>query len=351
MAATKNLVTPEALTIFATELFRTAGASTKHATSIAEALVWASVRGIDSHGVARIAPYVELLQTGVANAAPDIAERGDAPGVTVLDADHAAGPVALVAAADIAVETARVTGIATVGVQRTVHTGAIGYYTNRIAEQGMVGIAFVAGMPAMGYTGAKGKAVATSPLSIAVPGKAHPTVLLDMATATIALGKIRQHKASGTPLPEGAAATADGTPTTDPELAEMPLPLGGAKGSGMSLLFELITSVLVGAPIVEGFNGGGEGSKRHRQNALVIAIDPGAFGDHDEFLEHVDATVNAIKRLPLADGADGIFVPGERSSATARQRAAGIPIPPKAWAALEAVAGELGVPMPPSAAG
>jgi ureidoglycolate dehydrogenase (NAD+) len=346
MAASKTLVTPESLQSFATELFQKAGASAEHAASIAEVLTWASVRGIDSHGAARIAPYAEMLQNGVANANPSIVERGDAPGVVVIEADHAPGPVALSEAVDVAIATARVTGVAAVGVQRTVHTGAIGYYTNRIAEAGMVGVAFVAGMPNMGYLGAKGKAVATSPLSIAVPGETHPTVLLDMATATIALGKIRQHKASGEALPEGVAATADGTPTTDPELAEMPLPLGGAKGSGMSLLFELITSVLVGSPIVEEFHAGGDGATRHRQNALVIALDPAAFGDPTEFRRHVDATVDAVKSLPVAEGAEGIFVPGERSSATAGKRAVGVPIAPKAWSSMSTAAEELGVPMP-----
>jgi ureidoglycolate dehydrogenase (NAD+) len=343
----KQLVSPDALTSFAAALFERAGAPEEHAAAIAEVLVWASVRGIDSHGVTRIAPYVELLQQGVANPRPDIRVRGDAPGVAVIEADHAAGPVALREAVDLAVDTARVTGVAAVGVERSVHTGAIGYYTNRIAGAGMVGVAFVAGMPNMGYLGVKGKAVATSPLSIAVPGRRHATVLLDMATATIALGKIRQHKASGAPLPEGAAATADGTPTTDPALAEMPLPLGGAKGSGMSLLFELITSVLVGAPIVESFHGGGSDAKRHRQNALVIALDPAAFGDADEFRDHVDATVDALKALPVAEGAEGIFVPGERSSGVAARRSAeGVPIAPKVWSSLEAVAAELGTPMP-----
>ncbi|MFJ8824289.1 Ldh family oxidoreductase [Streptomyces sp. NPDC102467] len=92
------------------------------------------------------------------------------------------------------------------------HTGAIGYYVAKIAEAGLLGIGVVAGMPNMGYTGVRGPAVATSPLAIAAPAPAsaqqgRAPLLLDMATATIALGKIRQAKASGTPLPEGAAAT------------------------------------------------------------------------------------------------------------------------------------------------
>lgn len=142
--------------------------------------------------------------------------------------------MALTAAAEKAVRRPRETGIASVGVRRTVRTGAIGYYVSRIAGQGPVGLGFVAGMPTMGCAGVQGAAVATSPLAIAVPAREHAPLLLDMATVTIALGGIRQARASGPPLPEGAAATGDGAATADPEQAVMPLPLGGAKGSGMS---------------------------------------------------------------------------------------------------------------------
>ncbi|MCZ0991247.1 Ldh family oxidoreductase [Streptomyces diastatochromogenes] len=230
--------------------------------------------------------------------------------------------MALAAAADEAVRRARETGIASVGVRRTVHTGAIGYYVSKIAEQGLVGIGFVAGMPNMGYTGVKGAAVATSPLAIAVPAREYAPLLLDMATATIALGKIRQARANGTPLPEGAAATRDGTPTTDPEQAAMPLPLGGAKGSGMSLAFELLTSVLVGAPIFSAFHSDDPQGREHRQNALLIALAPAAFGDPDVFVAAVDDTLATLKALPLAEGADGVFYPGERSASVAEARGA-----------------------------
>ncbi len=341
-------VSSDDLAAFAAAVFESAGVSAEHAAAMSEVLVWASVRGVDSHGATRIAPYVGLLRSGIANPQPHIEVRTSLPGVAVLEADRAPGPVALTKAADLAVTMSESAGVASVGVRRTVHTGAIGYYTNRIAQAGLVGIAFVAGMPNMAYTGAKGKAVATSPLSIAVPSERRSAVLLDMATATMALGKIRGHKASGTPLPEGAAATADGTPTTDPDLATMPLPLGGAKGSGMSLAFELITSVLVGEPIVEAFHTDPQAGRKHRQNALIIALSPAAFGDSQDFMAHVDATVDALKTLPNADGAEGIFVPGERSSAIAADRAiSGVPVSPKLWDTLSEVASELGVPLPP----
>ncbi|MFD7326254.1 Ldh family oxidoreductase [Streptomyces sp. NPDC059875] len=346
----KVLVPADELRTFAAALLETGGLSPEHARTTADVFVWAARRGVDSHGTARVPAYLDLLAKGVANAKPDITIESSTPAAAVLDADRAPGPVALSAAAEEAVNRARTTGIAAVGVRRTVHTGAIGYYVSKIAEHGLIGIGFVAGMPNMGYTGVKGAAVATSPLAIAVPAADHAPLLLDMATATIALGKIRQAKAAGTPLPEGAAATEDGTPTTDPDKAVMPLPLGGAKGSGMSLAFELLTSVLVGAPIFADFHSDNPQGRKHRQNALLIALDPAAFGGTEPFIQSVDATLSTLKTLPPADGSDAVFYPGERSAATAADRTAGgIPVAPKVWKQLTKVAADRGVALPATA--
>lgn len=348
--APKVLVAADELTTFVTALFEGAGTSPAHARTISEVLIWAGLRGVDSHGVARVPRYLELLHSGEANATPAMRLDSSAAGVAVavLDADRAPGPVALTAAATEAVARARTNGIGAVGVRRTVHTGAIGYYTSLIAAQGLVGIAFVAGMPNMSYPGVKGAAVATSPLSIAVPAPGRPAVVLDMATAGIALGKIAQYRNAGTPLPEGTAATLDGVPTTDPNLAKMPLPLGGAKGAGMSLLFELITSVLVGAPILSSFHSSAPDGKVHRQNALLIALDPGAFGE--EFGGAVGATLDTLKGLPRADEATEVLYPGERSAGVERTRTAGgIPVAAKVWGELQLAAEKFGVAVPVAA--
>jgi ureidoglycolate dehydrogenase (NAD+) len=347
----KVRVPAEDLRTFSAALLEKGGLSAEHARTTADVFVWAALRGVDSHGIARVPAYLELLAKGVANAEPDLRTEPGAPAATVLHADRAPGPVALTAAADEAVRRARTNGVAAVGVRETVHTGALGYYVSRIADQGLVGIGFVAGMPNMGYTGVKGAAVATSPLAVAVPGASssdRPPLLLDMATATIALGKIRQAKAAGTPLPEGAAATADGTPTTDPEQAVMPLPLGGAKGSGMSLTLELLTSVLVGAPIFAAFHSDDPAGRKHRQNALLIALDPAAFGGGTrDFTTAVDATLGTLKALPVADGADGVHYPGERSAGIAAERGTqGVPVAPKVRADLTSHAERLGVRLP-----
>ncbi|MFV2194972.1 Ldh family oxidoreductase [Nocardiopsis sp. LOL_012] len=347
MAPPKTVVPADALAAFVTDLFRAAGTTPEHARTISDVLTWASLRGVDSHGMSRVPRYLELLASGEANAEADITVESTVPGVAVVDADRAPGPVALSIAADEAAERARANGVGTVAVRRTVHTGAIGYYTSRIAEQGLIGLGFVAGMPNMAYTGVKGAAVATSPLAISVPARGRPPVLLDMATATIALGKIAQYRNSGTELPEGAAATADGVPTTDPNLAKMPLPLGGAKGAGMSLLFELITSVLVQAPILSSFHGDDPDGRVHRQNALVIAFDPAAFGDADAYAEDVALALDTLKGLPRADEGTEIRYPGENSAAVAVDRSGnGVPVAAKVWKQITAAAEKLDVQVP-----
>jgi LDH2 family malate/lactate/ureidoglycolate dehydrogenase len=208
----------------------------------------------------------------------------------------------------------------------------------------MAAIGVVAGMPNMAYAGARGAAVATSPLSVAVPARRHPTVLLDMATAVMALGRIAQLKAAGQELPHGVAVTREGDPTTDPALAAVPLPVGGPKGSGMSLVFEMLASGLAANSIVPAYH---SGDRRHRQNAFILAVDVSAFTDLQEFTAAVDATVDAIKALPRADEAREVLVPGERGQRTETERlVSGIPLGPKVWRELTGAASGLGVPVP-----
>jgi LDH2 family malate/lactate/ureidoglycolate dehydrogenase len=317
------------------------------AAVLARVLVWANLRGIDSHGVSRALRYVELCEKGDANVRPEISVERPRPSVLIVEADRAPGPIALNAAMTEAIETARETGVAWAAVRATTLTGALGYYTSLAAEAGMIGIGIVAGMPNMAYEGARGAAVATSPLSIAVPAQREPTVLLDMATAVIALGKITQYRNQGKELPPGVAVTKDGTPTTDPELAAIPLPLGGAKGSGMSLVFELLTSVLAGNAIVSAFHGDQPDGKRHRQNAALLALDVSALAPLDEFRRAVDETLDTVKSLPRLDDDQEIRFPGERGARSeAARRSGGIPLPKKLWESLLAEADRLGIETP-----
>jgi LDH2 family malate/lactate/ureidoglycolate dehydrogenase len=345
--AAKVLVDADDLRAVVAGVFQARGTREADAAAVADALVWANLRGIDSHGVSRVPRYLELFDKGesVADAAPAVTRPRAA--IAIVDAHAAPGPVALNRAVDEAVAAARTCGVGWASVRGTVHTGAIGYYTSRAAQAGMAAIGVVAGVPNMAYAGARGAAVATSPLSVAVPAGRHELVLLDMATAVMALGRIAQLKAAGKELPPGAALTAEGEPTTDPALAKVPTPVGGPKGSGMSLVFEMLASGLAANPIVSGYHSGTKEGRRHRQNAFLLAIDIAAFLPLADFKESVDETVDAIKALPPADETSEILIPGERGkrSETTR-RSGGIPLGPKVWRELTEIATGLGVEVP-----
>jgi LDH2 family malate/lactate/ureidoglycolate dehydrogenase len=345
--AAKVLVDADDLRAVVAGVFRARGTREADAVAVADALVWANLRGIDSHGVSRVPRYLELFDKGesVAGAVPAVTRPRAA--IAIVDAHAAPGPVALNRAVDEAVAAARTCGVGWASVRGTVHTGAIGYYTSRAAQAGMAAVGVVAGVPNMAYAGARGAAVATSPLSVAVPAGRHDLVLLDMATAVMALGRIAQLKAAGKELPPGVALTAEGEPTTDPALAKVPTPVGGPKGSGMSLVFEMLASGLAANPIVPAYHSGTKEGRRHRQNAFLLAIDITAFLPLADFKESVDETVDAIKALPPADETSEILIPGERGKRSeATRRSAGIPVGPKVWRELTEIATALGVEVP-----
>lgn len=343
----KVVVAADELKELVAGIFAARSASAADAETVAKALVWANLRGIDSHGVSRVPRYLELFDKGesVADAVPTVQRLRAA--IAIVDAHAAPGPVAMNRAADEAVACARDCGIGWASVRGTVHTGAIGYYASRIARTGMAAVCVVAGVPNMAYPGAAGAAVATSPLAVALPAGRHELVLLDMATAVMALGRIAQLKAAGQELPPGAALTADGEPTTDPALAKVPVPVGGAKGGGMSLVFEMLASGLAANPIVPAYHSGSKEGRRHRQNGFLLAIDVAAFLPLAEFTATIDDTVDAIKSLPPVAGAGEILVPGERGRRTAAERdKAGIPLGQKVWRELSEIATSLDVPVP-----
>lgn len=328
MPPVKKRVDVNDLKTFVVDLLTAYDVNPEHAKSMADVFTWANLRGVDSHGVARVARYIELFDKGDANRTPDMVNHALRPALNMIDADFAPGAVAMTRGVDLAVDLAKTQGVGWVQVKNTVHAGAMGYYVERLANAGMVGIVMLAGMPNMAYPGARPAAVATSPFAVGVPSKDGAPFLLDMATATIALGKIKQYKIRGEALPENSAVTAEGLPTTDASLAKMPLPLGGMKGAGMSLAFELLTSVLSGGPVVSPIHNKVEGAKRHRQNAVVIAVDPAAFGDPDTFQAAVADTMASIRGLAPVDPDETVGVPGDRGGAIAQTRGSkGIPLP------------------------
>jgi len=345
---TRPVVVPApVLRDFAAALLEQAGLPAEDADAVAEALLWANLRGVDSHGVSRLPQYLKFIRDGVIATRPVMRVVADAPAVAVLDAGHAAGPVAMRRAVGMALEKAAAAGIGLAMVRETTHTAAIGCYTQAIARAGMAAFGVNASVPLMAYYGTRAAAVSTAPLSIAVPGPADSPVVFDMSTGAIALGKLAQARRLGTPLDAGLALDADGNPTTDPQKAAIPLPLGGPKGAGLALMIELVTSVAMGSPILAEYLAATPGGRRHRQNALLIAIDVFRFCDAAAFRADVGRTIAAIKALPAAAAAGAILAPGERGDREHAQRAAaGIPLPPGTRTELAEAAQAAGVALP-----
>ena len=343
----EHIVTEAALTRFAVGLFAASGVPETDAELIAKVLIWSNLRGVDSHGVLRIPGYLARIGNGLNNPAPDIRILTDLPAATVLDADRAFGQVALGRASAIAIDKAAAAGIGLCLVRGATHMGAIGYFALEAAAEGMAGIVINVSRPNMVYPGARSAGIATSPIAIAVPGATHAPLMLDMATATQSMGKIQLARDTGTLLGEGWAVDSDGNPTTDPEKAAIPTALGGHKGGGLSLMFECLTSLMVGNPLIAPFIEGAPDGRRHSQNGLMIAIDISKFGDVGDYAREVDRLAAAVKTLPRADGVKEILVPGERGDRVLEERrASGIPLPAGTWARLTDVAGPLGMEMP-----
>jgi LDH2 family malate/lactate/ureidoglycolate dehydrogenase len=183
-----------------------------------------------------------------------------------------------------------------------------------------------------------------------VPGGEHGPIVLDMSTGVVARGRLVQARKIGRAIPAGWALDRDGNPTTDPQAALIPLPVGGPKGSGLSLMIELITSLLVANPIIAGALADTPDGRRHRQNGLALAIDVSRFSDPSGFRAEVDRVIAALKALPRVPGVVEVLMPGERGARTldARQRR-GIPLPRAIVEELRGVADRFGVPMVPSA--
>jgi hypothetical protein len=181
------------LTRFATDIFARAGLPRADAGVVAEVLVWANLRGVDTHGVMRVPRYIDLIENGDMNPEPAIRIRTETPASVLIEADRAAGPVAMMRAVSEAVRKARGAGVGLALVRATTHTAALGYYTLAIARERMAGIALAGSWPNVVYHGARAAGVSTSPISIAVPGG--EPVVLDMATSLVSMGKLNQAKA------------------------------------------------------------------------------------------------------------------------------------------------------------
>jgi ureidoglycolate dehydrogenase (NAD+) len=345
MSREKIVVGHEELQRFIRDVFVVAGASETDAGAFADGLVWANLRGVDGHGVSRLPRYLKYVDSGEIDVKAQPELIVDRAATFVIDGHHGFGPVAGMQASALAVARAKQAGVCYGLIRETTHTGAIGRYAQWIAERGCAAIILAAGQTLMAYHGARVASLGTSPIAMAVPSSKGP-IVLDMATSTISNGKILQARATNETLPAETVLTAMGEATTDPRAAEILLPVGGAKGSGLSFMIEMLVSVLGAAPIQARVLGP-EKRRRHTSNMALIAVDVAAFRPPGEFVSDADMLASLIKALPRQTGFDEILLPGERSGRTeAQRRKSGIPIPGKLWDELEAITRPQSIRMP-----
>lgn len=332
---------------FAKNVFLKIGLPSEDAALEAEVLVWANLRGVDSHGVLRIPSYVDMVARGDMNPRPTIRVETETPGTLLVEGDRAFGPVVTVFTVKQVLAKARAVGIGWGLIRNTTHQGAMAYYALMAAHAGMAGIAIVCSPPNMAPYGARAPGVHNSPIAIAVPAGRHRPLCLDMATSVAAGGKLLLARDQGVPLPAGWALDRAGNPTTDAKLATILVPAGGAKGSGLAMMFESLTSLMVGNPLLAPALEGQAGADRHRQNSVVAAVNVAAFTDLARYRDHVDRTIDGLRGLPRAEGFDRVQVAGEPEDRAAEERRRdGIPLPRGTVANLRRVAERFGVPVP-----
>jgi LDH2 family malate/lactate/ureidoglycolate dehydrogenase len=303
----------------------------------ARVLLWADLRGIDSHGVSMIASsYRRMRDAGVLNLQPKLETVVDLPAVATIDGDGGLGHYPSVTAMELAIAKGRQCGIAAVAVRNSNHYGAAGYYAGMAAEAGLIGISMTgvhvaATVPTFGAEPRFG----TNPIAFAAPAGRNRPFLLDMATSTVAIGKLVLASRAGKPLPAGWALDQAGQPLTDAKRARETrhlTPLGGTrelgshKGYGLAMMVDILCSTLSGAayaPARAPF----KPDEAYDVGHFFLTMDPGAFRDKAGFLDDLDAMIDTLHATKRADPAQPVLVAGDPEAAIEQaRRAHGIPL-------------------------
>lgn len=339
------------LLAFCSACFEKLGLSRQNARLTAENLIFANLRGVDSHGVIRMKIYAERLRAGgfKPKVRPKIvAERESS---ALIDAQHGVGQVATTSAMKLAIAKAAKTGAAVVSVKNSNHFGASAFYAMRALKHGMVGFASTNAGPTMAPTGGREARLGNNAMAIAVPAGKFPPIVLDMATGAAAWGKIFVAQQEKRKIPATWALDKNGVPTDDPNAAAhqgLIQPFGGYKGYGLSLLIDIVTGVLSGGGFsthVKTLYKQIETPSQVAHTCAALRID--AFLPLAEFRHRMDEVIQLMHSCPTAPGQSRIFVPGEIEHETEqRRRVEGIPLNAELRDELKTLGAELKVKPP-----
>ncbi|MCS7476818.1 Ldh family oxidoreductase [Umezawaea endophytica] len=307
------------------------------AAAVADVLVDTTLLGVETHGLRLLGTYLDELDHGVANARPEFSITKDRGAAVLLDANDALGVVAALHAVDLAVDRARLHGVAAVGVVRSNHFGAAGAYTRRIAARGMLGVATTSAASRVAPFGGADPLFGTNPVSVAFGDE----FCLDMATSQVCYSEVKERARTGRPLSAGWAVDSTGAPVADPAEAHALSPLGGYKGQGLAMAVTLLTSVLLGAPLdweLAHVNAGSDGRGR-RVSHQFLAFDPNAFGGGEAARRNCAALLATVRGSTPADPDQPVLTPGDPQRAhRARQEVSGLDLDDATRALLEELA-------------
>ncbi|WP_425091805.1 Ldh family oxidoreductase [Tropicimonas sp. S265A] len=348
----QDTVSVTSLSGFVAEAFRTQGVPADDAAKVAALMVEADVFGYGTHGVFRLRQYLARLRDGGCNPTPQVTVAHETSATAVIDGDNGLGHLAMSAARDLAMTKAREAGIGWVGVRRGNHAGPLAIYVRPQAEAGMIGMAAVVGsanhVPPFGGTDLL---LGTNPFAISAPSADADPFVLDMATTVAAMGKIKVLAQRGELMPEGWMVGRDGAPLTDPAKRAdgFLLPIGGAKGFGLSVAIGLLAGVLNGAAfgsdVVEFTS---DTTSETNTGQFVMALDVTAFGlSPDQFADAAARVFAELRGSPPLPGHAPVRLPGDGKTAAAEaRRTAGLSLNPALRKDLQALASDVGLPDP-----
>jgi L-2-hydroxycarboxylate dehydrogenase (NAD+) len=362
MVAMGNTVRAEPLLEFCVQVFRTMGVPTADAHVTADVLVQANLRGIDSHGVARLARYVNGLRDGVMLAQPEEKVLVETPTTITLDAGAGLGQPISHRAMKTAIAKAQEYGCGFATVRNSNHYGIAGYYAMMALEHEMIGLSTTNAAVLVAPTFGRNAMYGTNPIALAVPTGEQRPFVMDMATSTVPRGKLEVYHRQEKPIPLGWATDERGVPTADAgrvldnfrtRAGGGLLPLGGAgeefsgyKGYGMGLMVEILSAVLSGAAFLTSVYPKNAEGKPQPANLghFFGAWRLDAFRPPDEFKADMDRLISELKEAELAEGATRIYIHGEKEFEEAERRTRhGIPLEAKVEASLKQIAADLDI--------
>ncbi len=341
-----------ALTDFVVEVLQKFGVAKENAAITSQNLVKADLRGVESHGVARLKRYTDGLKNGVVRTCPNISTIRESPVTALVDGDFGLGQVVSYKAMSLAIEKAKKNYIGMVGVQNSNHFGIAGFYGLMALEHDLIGLVLTNTRPLVAPTFSKRKMIGTNPICVAVPTTGKGFVL-DMATSVAPIGKMEVARRLGKKVPIGWGIDPEGHLTDDPNNisngALLPLGglgevLGGHKGYGLAAVVDILSGILTGANFGSAV-GETQGPAPANVGHFFGAINPEAFMPLSEFKSRMEHFLGSLKSAEKIPGAEEICVAGEKSAYTEEVRKKiGVPLDLKTLEMLRQLSADTGVP-------